>query len=231
MVVTHLFQLAAEVAMEPPLSLDAADLQDARESVISAFRPLAPEDVVLGQYDGYLETEGIAPGSTQNTFAAVRLWIDTDRWHGVPFLLRTGKLMAESKQQVSLIFRAPEGPLGSKVPALGNVLTVDISGSGQVDLRVVAKKPGPALDLTTDVASLPLASANSDPLPPYVRLISDVILGDRSLFTRPDGLGHAWDAVRPILDAHLTPLPYPAHSWGPAAATDLAGPEGWLLGG
>ena len=96
MVVTHLFQVAAEVAMEPPLSMSAEDLQAARESVIAAFRPLGQDDVVLGQFDGYRETEGVADDSTTDTFVAARLWIDTDRWHGVPFLLRTGKQLAES---------------------------------------------------------------------------------------------------------------------------------------
>lgn len=89
--VTHLFQVAAEIAMEPPATLGADDLQTARESVIAAFRPLDTAEVVLGQYEGYRDVEGVADDSSTDTFVAARLWIDTERWHGIPFLLRTGK--------------------------------------------------------------------------------------------------------------------------------------------
>ena len=105
MLVTHLFQVAAEVAMEPPASLGALDLQAAREKVIKSFRPLDPAEVVLGQFDGYRDVPGVAPKSTQDTFVAARLWIDNPRWRGVPFYLRTGKRLAASLQRVSLILR------------------------------------------------------------------------------------------------------------------------------
>ena len=232
MVVTHLFQIAAEVAMETPPSLSAADLQAARETAISAFRPLAPEDVVLGQFDGYPDIDGVPEGSSTDTYAAVRLWVDTDRWRGVPFLLRTGKQLAASAQRVSLVFRAPEqGPLGDAVPSLGNVLSLSLSGSGALVLRVVLKRPGAGDELTCSEAELPLSSvADADPLPPYVRLLHDVLLGDRSLFTRPDGLAAAWDCVAPVLDARPAPRPYARGSWGPVEAEALAGDDGWLLG-
>ncbi|CAN5317656.1 glucose-6-phosphate dehydrogenase [soil metagenome] len=229
MIVTHLFQLAAEVAMEPPVSMAADDLQQARESVIAAFRPLSAEDVVLGQFDGYRETDGVADDSTTDTFVAARLWVDTERWHGVPFLLRTGKQLAEDHQRVSLIFDAPDGPL-THVPPLGTVLTFDVTGSGAIQLGLVVKDPGPDSALATATTTLDLASAGDrDALPPYVRLIHDVIRGDRSLFTRPDGLEAAWATIAPILDHRPTVLPYPRQSWGPEAATELAGPDGWLL--
>ena len=230
MVVTHLFQVAAEVAMEPPLSMSAEDLQTARESVITAFRPLASEDVVLGQFEGYLDTKGVAEGSTTDTFVAARLWIDTDRWHGVPFLMRTGKCLAASKQQVSLIFRSPDdGPLHQELPPVGNVLTVSIAGSGSVRLRVVVKEPGADFELTSADTELPLGTVDrADPLPPYVKLIHDVIVGDRSLFTRPDGLGSAWDAITPLLNSRPAVQPYARGSWGPESAAALAAPEGWL---
>jgi glucose-6-phosphate 1-dehydrogenase len=230
MIVTHLFQLAAEVAMEPPSSLSASDLQTARESVIGAFRPLDPAEVVLGQFEGYRDTDGVAPDSQTDTFVAARLWIDTPRWHGVPFLLRTGKQLHASAQQISLIFREPTGPLADRLPPDGTVLTVSVSGSGAIDYRLVVKRPGPELVLTTGTARLPLEDVpDGDPLPPYVRLIHDVITGDRSLFTRPDGLAHAWDAIKPVLDHRLEVQPYPRGSWGPPAAADLAAPDGWLL--
>ena len=231
MLVTHLFQVAAEVAMEPPASLGAADLQAARESVIGAFRPLDPADVVLGQYDGYRTTDGIAADSTTETFVAARLWVDTDRWRGVPFLLRTGKQLARSEQVVSLLFHDPKGPL-KDLPRNGNVLQFSLAGSGTVRVRTVVKEPGVTLELGVSDADIDLATVkDGHPVPPYARLIHDVLLGDRSLFTRPDGLAHVWDVASPLLDHKPTPLPYPAGSWGPAEAAALAAPDGWLLGG
>jgi glucose-6-phosphate 1-dehydrogenase len=231
MVVTHLFQLAAEVAMEPPASLSATDLQDAREMVINFFRPLDPAEVVLGQFDGYRDVPGVNPHSTRDTFVAARLWIDNPRWLGVPFYLRTGKRMAASHQQVSLILREPPGPLTGQLPPRGNVLSFSLDGDGEIDLTLVAKKPGPALELGLARASIPLASLHgADPLPPYVRLIHDVILGDRSLFTRPDGLAAVWDTAEPLLSAPPPVSAYPPGSWGPAQARDLVAPGNWLLG-
>ena len=230
MLVTHLFQVAAEVAMEPPESLDAAGLQSARESVIRRFRPIDPAEVVLGQYSGYREIKGIAPKSRTDTYVAARLWIDTPRWRGVPFLLRTGKRMAASDQRVSLVLRTPSGPF-KKLPAQANVLSFGLSGDGEVNLSLLAKRPGIADDLEPASVSLPLGQVpEADPLPPYSRLIHDVLIGDRALFTRPDGLSSAWRAIQPLLDAPPRPVTYPAGSWGPAAARKLAAPHRWLLG-
>ncbi len=200
MLVTHLFQVAAEVAMEPPATLGSLDLQAARETVISCFRPLDPAEVVLGQFDGYRDVPGVDPRSTRDTFVAARLWIDTDRWRGVPFYLRTGKRMAASAQRVSLILREPAGPLAGMLPRGGNMLSFSLAGDGEIDLSLVAKKPGPALDLDVAHASIPLSGlSGAHPLPPYVRLIHDVLLGDRSLFTRPDGLAAVWQVAEPLL--------------------------------
>ena len=193
MLVTHLFQVAAEVAMEPPASLGPADLQAAREKVIGCFRPLDPAEVVLGQFDGYRDVQGVSANSGQDTFVAARLWIDNDRWRGVPFYLRTGKRLAATEQQVSLILREPAGPLAGQLPSGSNVLSFSLAGSGEIGLSLMAKKPGPALAVEMAQASIPLAGLrDADPLPPYVRLIHDVLLGDRSLFTRPDGLAAVW---------------------------------------
>ena len=231
LLVTHLFQVAAEVAMEPPASLGPVDLQAAREQVISCFRPLDPAEVVLGQFDGYRDVPGVDPQSSRDTYVAARLWIDSPRWRDVPFYLRTGKQMAESRQRVSLILRDPPGPLAGQLPRAGNVLSFSLAGDGEIDLSLVAKKPGPGLDLGVARASIPLASLHgADPLPPYVRLIHDVLLGDRSLFTRPDGLAAVWDVAEPLLSRPPRVNPYPPGSWGPAQARDLVAPGHWLLG-
>ena len=231
LLVTHLFQVAAEVAMEPPASLGALDLQAAREKVIRSFRRLDPAEAVLGQFTGYRKVPGVAAKSGQNTFVAARLWIDNPRWRGVPFYLRTGKRLAETKQRVSLVLREPSGPLARQLSGAGNVLSFSLAGDGEIGLDLVAKKPGPGLDLDHAVVSLPLSSLDkADPLPPYVRLIHDALIGDRSLFTRPDGLAAAWKTVTPLLTDPPRVVSYAPGSWGPTAARKLIAPGRWLLG-
>jgi glucose-6-phosphate 1-dehydrogenase len=231
MLVTHLFQVAAEVAMEPPASLGPDDLQSAREEVIRSFRPLDPAEVVLGQFDGYRNIDGIDPKSERDTYVAAKLWVDTDRWRGVPFYLRTGKRLAASAQRVSLILRDPPGPLHGQLPPEANVLCFSLAGDGEIDLSMVAKKPGPGLDLDVAHADVSLASLpGADPLPPYVRLIHDVLVGDRSLFTRPDGLAAVWDVAGPLLSSPPGVITYEPDSWGPAEARDLIAPGHWILG-
>jgi glucose-6-phosphate 1-dehydrogenase len=230
MLVTHLFHVAAEVAMEPPASLSPADLQTARESVLACFRPLDPErDVVLGQYEGYRDTDGVADDSTTETFVAVQLWVDNDRWRGVPFLLRTGKRMAESAQKVSLLLRTPGRPVDT-LPGHGNVVSLSLSGSGALGIGLVVKEPGPDLTLVRALTTLELKQvAGATPLPPYVSLIHDVLTGDRSLFTTSAGLARAWAVFEPLQRRRPDPHPYKPGSWGPPEADALAGPDGWLL--
>lgn len=230
MLVTHLFQLAGEVAMRTPESLDAEHIARAREEVIGCFRPLRWKDVVVGQYEGYRDIEGVPDDSRTETFVAARLWVDNDRWEGVPFLLRTGKCMAASHQRVTIRFREPPESL-SDLPGGGNALSFELSGDGEIDLSLVTKKPGPVLDLATGSAKLPLGQAFHTPsLPAYARLIHDVLIGDRSLFTRPDGLQHVWDVASELLEDKPEPVPYPKGSWGPKEADALADGAGWMLG-
>jgi glucose-6-phosphate 1-dehydrogenase len=230
MLVTHLFQVAAEVAMEPPASFAADDLQTAREKVIKSFRPLDPAEVVLGQHTGYKQIKGVRRGSDTDTYVAARMWIDNPRWRGVPFLLRTGKRMAAGEQRVNVILRNPDGPFG-KLPPQSSVLSFSLTGDGELDLSLLAKKPGVALDLAPATVRLPLSQLpEAEPLPPYARLIHDVLLGDRALFTRPDGLSATWKVIQPLLDNRPKPVAYQPGSWGPAAARALAAPHRWLLG-
>ena len=230
MLVTHLFQLAGEVAMKTPRSLDAEHIAKAREEVIGCFRSLRWEDVVVGQYDGYRDIDGVPDDSRTETFVAARLWVDNDRWEGVPFLLRTGKCMAASHQRVTIRFREPQESLAG-LPGGGNALSFELSGDGEIDLSLVTKKPGPTLDLASGSARLPLGQAFHSPsLPAYARLIHDVLVGDRSLFTRPDGLQHAWEVAGDLLVDKPEPVFYPRGSWGPKEAEVLAGRTGWMLG-
>ena len=230
MLVTHLFQLAGEVAMPTPRSVDAEHIAEAREDIIGCFRPLDWDEVVVGQYDGYRDIDGVPDDSRTETFVAARMWIDHERWDGVPFLLRTGKCMAASHQRVSIRFKEPARPLEG-LRGGGNTLCFELSGDGEIDLSLVTKKPGPTEELATAAARLPLGQAFHTPsLPAYSRLIHDVLVGDRSLFTRPDGLEHVWEVAGGLLADKPEPPLYPRGSWGPQQAATLAGEGGWILG-
>jgi glucose-6-phosphate 1-dehydrogenase len=230
MLVTHLFQVAAEVAMEPPRSLAAEDLQQARESVIAAFRPLDPSEVVLGQYRSYRETDGVPEDSTTDTYVAARLWIDTDRWRGVPFLLRTGKKLATSAQRVSLVYKPSDGPVHSAGSST-NALIFDLKGNGAIEIQMTVKKPGPEPLPAESCSVLHLENVSAGSMTAYTSLIYDVFAGDRSLFTSSAGLGSAFDAFAPMLgDQRPEVQLYEDGSWGPEAAEALTDHVGWLLG-
>jgi glucose-6-phosphate 1-dehydrogenase len=227
MLVTHLFQVAAEVAMEPPASLGADDLQAAREKVIRSFRPLDPAEVVLGQFAGYKDVKGVAKRSSTDTFVAARMWIDNPRWKGVPFLLRTGKRMAVSKQQVTLLLRDVAGPFGKLAPSASSI-TFSLAGNGELEFSLALKQPGAGMILEEATASVPLEQLpKANPLPPYVRLIHDVMMGDRSLFTDLKGLKEVWRVAGPLLKHRPKVIAYAPKSFGPEEANALAGPDGW----
>jgi glucose-6-phosphate 1-dehydrogenase len=230
MLVTHLFQLAGEVAMEPPHCLEPECLAEARESVIGCFRPLTPSDVVVGQYEGYTEIEGVPGDSRTETYVAARMWVDNDRWAGVPFLLRTGKCLAESHQRVSVLFKDAVAILPGQ-PTGGNVLGFELSGDGEIDLTLIVKEPGVEMTLGETTIPLPLGKGFHTPsLPAYARLLHDVLMGDRSLFTRPDGLEYVWKVADGILRDKPQPILYAKGSWGPPEAAELAAPNVWYLG-
>jgi glucose-6-phosphate 1-dehydrogenase len=230
MLVTHLFQIAGELAMEPPHCLEPDCLAEAREAVIGCFRPLSAADVVVGQYDGYRATGDVPADSHTETYVAARLWVDNERWAGVPFLLRTGKCLVESRQRVSVVFKDAVPGLPGQ-PGGGSILGFELSGEGEIELGLVVKTPGPEMDLGVGRTVLPLGSASNGPsLPAYSLLLHDVLIGDRSLFTRPDGLEHVWTVADGILENKPEPVQYPRGSWGPPEAVALAHPHAWVLG-
>jgi glucose-6-phosphate 1-dehydrogenase len=157
--------------------------------------------------------------------------VDTERWKGVPFLLRTGKRMAASAQQVTLVLRTPDELFGS--PVGPNRVVVSLAGSGELKVTTTVKRPGAFLDLATGTADLALSDVEpGESLPPYAGLLEDVLVGDRTLFTTATGLESAWIAFAPLLDdaERPAPEPYAVGSWGPASADRLAEPHGWVLG-
>lgn len=233
MLVTHLLQVAAEVAMEPPAGASARDLVIARESVLAAFRPIDPAEAVLGQVDGYRDLPEVADDSTTDTFTAARLWVDTDRWRGVPFLLRSGKQLAGGAQRVSLVLRRPEvGVPGVSLGADGEhvqALTLDLAGSGEVRIGVSAQRPGSEGELVDGALVLQLPDLpGAQGLPPYAVLLRDVLMGDRALFTGAEGLAQTWRVVGRLLQERPELRPYEPGSWGPQAAQALPGAVGWL---
>ena len=237
MVVTHLFQLLGFVALEPPVRLDARSLHDEKAKVFEAMRPLDRSRVVFGQYDGYRDEPGVDPGSQVETFVALEVKFDTWRWEGVPFLLRTGKAMAEAHRSITVGFKEP--PLRLFPDDAGfarcqrpNELVFELSETPQITVDLRAKVPGPALELGAAAMRLDFADAFRDGsgLEAYERLVLDVMRGDHMLFTRSDEIERLWEVSDPLL-ADPPPLrPYPRGSWGPEEALVLAPPpRGWRL--
>ena len=181
---------------------------------------------------GYRDIDGIADDSTTDTFVAARLWVDTDRWRGVPFLLRTGKRLARQRAAGQPAAAHARRPAAAPARRTATSLSLSLSGSGSLDIGLVAKEPGPELDAGPGDATMPTSSVpgGATRCRPTSRSSTTCCTGDRSLFTTSDGLAKAWEAVAPLLDSPPEVQPYEPGSWGPAAAAELAGPEGWLLG-
>jgi glucose-6-phosphate 1-dehydrogenase len=236
-VVTHLFQVLGFVAMEPPTSLDARHLREETAKVFDALKPIDPAQVVRGQYTGYTSEPGVPPGSQIETLAAVRAEVDNWRWAGVPFLLRSGKRLAASRQVVTLGFHEP--PLRMfPVPAMDspderrNEITIDFADPGAITISFLAKKPGATMRL--GAAELTFRYADSfhaaHGLEGYERLLLDAMHGDQSLFTRASAVERLWEISAPLLNNPPPIQPYAPGSWGPQPAVDqLAAPYHWHL--
>jgi glucose-6-phosphate 1-dehydrogenase len=235
MVVTHLFQILAFMAMEPPTALEPAPISEEKNKVFRSMLPLTPGDVVRGQYTGYRTEEGVDPESDTETFIALKCSIDNWRWAGVPFYLRTGKRLAEGQRIISIAFREPPKsmfPAGSGVSAQGpDHLTFDLADAAKMSLSFYGKRPGPGMRL--DKQSLQFAMHDTglvgDVLEAYERLILDAMKGDRTLFTTAEGIERLWEVSTPLLK---TPPPvrlYAPGSWGPNAIHQLVAPSAWRL--
>jgi glucose-6-phosphate 1-dehydrogenase len=238
MVVTHLFQILSFVAMEPPTSLQAKALMSEREKVFDSIAPLEPANVVRGQYDGYREEDGVAPGSDTETFVALRVCVDNWRWSGVPFYLRTGKRMAETRHLLTVAFRQPPRrmfPLDCNEIAeeFGHDhLTFELGDPGSISASFLAKVPGPTMHLGEAHMRFSYADTfggNAGALDAYERLIHDVMLGDRTLFTTSSGIERLWELSEPLLKQLPPAESYQTNSWGPAASDDLIAPRRWHL--
>ena len=192
--------------------------------MIGCFRPLTASDVVVGQYEGYRGTADVPIDSWTETYVAARMWIDNERWKGVPFLLRTGKCLVESRQRVSVVFKDAVPGLPGQ-PGGGSILGFELSGDGEIELGLVIKRPGPEMTLGVGTTVLALGSAKGGTsLPAYSLLLHDVMTGDRSLFTRPDGLEHVWEVADGLVQNKPEPVPYARGTWGPPEARGVGTP-------
>jgi glucose-6-phosphate 1-dehydrogenase len=236
MVVTHLFQVLAFVAMEAPVSLSAKHLRDEKEKVFEALKPIDVRHVVRGQYEGYLSEPGVAADSQTETMVAVRAEVDNWRWHGVPFFLRSGKAMGASRQVITLGFQPPPlrmFPAHAKDTPYGrqNEIVIDFADPGAIKLNFLAKVPGAQLTLgNAEMAFYYKDSfAASHALEGYEHLILMAMIGDQSLFTRSDGIERLWEISEPLLDNPPPVEPYAKGSYGPESVKRLVAPYHWHL--
>jgi glucose-6-phosphate 1-dehydrogenase len=219
----HLLQVLALLAMEPPVSADAEALRDEKAKVLKAIEPVAPADCVLGQYAGYRGEPGVAPGSDTETYAALRLHIDTWRWAGVPFVIRAGKRLAATALEAVVQFQDPPRLLFAPHAAAPepNLMRFRLGADDGVTLALQAKQPGELLHTRTvdlDVDFPVVFGARHDA---YERLLADALAGDAFRFARHDSVEAAWRIVQPLLDAPPPPGEYPAGTWGPEQASRL----------
>lgn len=225
----HLLQVLSMLAMEPPIALSAQSMQDEKIKVLSAVRDLDPEDVVRGQYVGYLGEEGVAEHSDTETFVAMRMFIDNWRWAGVPFYLRTGKKLPETTMEAVIEFKQPPRLLFSHSPSkkpLPNIVRFRLGRLDGVDISLQAKAPGS--DLVTNPVDLTVefAAALGDRKEAYERLLDAALQGDHFRFTRIDAVLQSWRVLDAVLKSPTKLHPYFAHSWGPDESLDLV-PGGW----
>ena len=235
MVVTHLFQILAFMAMEPPTALEPVSISEEKNKVFRSMVPLDPKDVVRGQYVGYRAEAGVDPESDTETFVALKCFIDNWRWAGVPFYLRTGKRLAEGQRIISIAFREPPKsmfPAGSGVGSQGpDHLTFDLADASKMSLSFYGKRPGPGMRL--DKLSLQFAMGDTgrlgDVLEAYERLILDAMRGDHTLFTTSEGIERLWQVSTPLLEAPPPVRLYEPGSWGPKSIHQLVAPHAWRL--
>ena len=230
MVSTHLFQILGAVALEDPGEWSAQAVRRARAAVFDDVRPLDPSRVVLGQYDGYRDEDDVDEESDVETFVALEAWVDNERWRGVPFHLRTGKAMAETRRTVTLRFREPDSTVFGTALA-PDELVLELTDEARVQVDLLGKRPGPEMDLAPATMHLDLGEElpDDEPLEAYERLLLDVLDGDHTLFAHADEVRRLWEVCQPVLEDRPDPEPYDQGSWGPPSALRLVD-GGWRLG-
>ena len=224
----HMLQVLANLMMDPPTGEEHDAVRDEKARLLKAVRPPAPGHVVRGQYIGYRAVPGVNPGSTVETFVAVKLYIDTWRWAGVPIYIRAGKELPVTATELVVEFRRPpRETFGEIVPSLSSHVRMRISPDINIGMGLRVKAPGECV-VGNDVELILTRHAAAD-MPPYQRLLGDAMHGIGELFAREDFVEAEWRVVEPFL-GNVTPLyPYEPGSWGPEEATQLIGSDGPLL--
>lgn len=224
----HLLQILALLAMEPPLGTSAEAVRDEQGKLLKAIRPLAPGDIVRGQYEGYRQEEGVARGSDTETFAAVRFFIDTWRWAGVPFIVRTGKRLPITTTEIRAEFQLPPQrvfALSESGPLAPNYLRMRLSPTVSIALGARTKNAGDRM--VGRPVELYVCNDHPDEMSAYERLLGDAMDGEAMLFARQDAVEAAWRVVEPVL-VHSDPACiYEPGTWGPAEADLLLAGGRW----
>jgi len=223
----HLFQIVALLAMEPPSDRDFGAVHNEKAKVFQAMRPLKSSDVVRGQYVGYRKEPDVATNSDVETFCALRLFIDSWRWAGVPWFLRSGKYLAETETEILVELKSPPQRLfADSAPTTGrtNYLRFQLSPSSAIAIAARVKRAGK--EFVGDQRELYLVEEQSGEETPYERLLGDAMAGDGALFTREDAVEAAWAVVDPVLKTHHRVRPYKRRSWGPKEADAIIFSDG-----
>jgi glucose-6-phosphate 1-dehydrogenase len=221
-VVNHLMQVVGAAAMEMPAARDAQTLKDALVSVYRAMPAAQPANYVRGQYDGYRSIDGVAPDSTTETYVAVRLDVDTWRWSGVPFFIRTGKCLPVTQTELRLVFRGLPPKLGfglSRRPEPAQ-LVVKLDPTTGIRLHLEAQRGG-AVEPEQITLDMEFATEGGEGPTPYEVLLHAALIGDSTRFTRQDGVEQCWRVMQPLLDNPPPVHPYTKGTWGPAEADRL----------
>jgi glucose-6-phosphate 1-dehydrogenase len=224
----HLFQIVALLAMEPPADRDFGAVHTEKAKVFEAMRPLRPDDLVRGQYAGYRKAAHVAKNSDVETFCALRLFIDSWRWEGVPWYLRSGKYLPKTETEVLVELKPPPQKLfadSASTTGRSNYLRFRLSPNAAIALAARVKVAGK--DFIGEQRELYLLEEEARMQLPYERLLGDAMVGDGALFTREDAVEAAWAVVDPILKHHHRVRPYKPHTWGPKAADALIAAEGF----
>jgi glucose-6-phosphate 1-dehydrogenase len=224
----HMLQVLANLTMNPPTGEDHEADRDSKAALLKAVRPLGPNDVVRGQYDGYKQVPGVAPGSTVETFVAVKLYIDSWRWADVPIYIRAGKCMPLTCMEAIVEFkRPPRETYHELVPLRSSHMRMRVSPDICIGLGVRVKVPGERM-AGQDVELL-LKSHAAHEMPPYQRLLGDAMRGNGELFARQDLVEAQWRIVQPILDNVTPAYSYEPGTWGPDEAGQLIAGDGpWI---
>ena len=228
-VANHLFQVVALLAMEPPSDRDFGAVHNEKASVFRAMRPIKPDDLVRGQYAGYRKEPGVAKNSDVETFCALRLFIDSWRWAGVPWYLRSGKFLPDTATEILVELKAPPQRLfADSAPATGRTNYVRFRLSPGAAIALAARVKIPGKEFVGEQRELFLLEDQAGEEAPYERLLGDAMVGDGALFTREDAVEAAWAVVDPVLKTHHRVRPYKRGSWGPKQAdTIIASDGGW----